>query len=412
VSISQPDSASIGIASSITANNACAIGDLIVSQFQLNNVSAGNSAFTPTISDTVNSGNYTVAFTHYYATTTNIYGYAYLVANAAGTPVVSVTPNAAFSGGQFSYIRFAGFTATPALDPASTNTSGAANPITGSMTTGGVNEAVVQLIWNTGGGNVPSLPGGWTEIFNAGGASLVDPFWLENVSPGSVSFSANGSVSAQWFSATVGFSSGAFSGVLTANNASFSLTGNATSFVLSQQSPVNLLANPGAFDLIGAQAQSQFLFPPGRGSYTWTGNAATFTNSTGTALTLTASQGAFVMTGQAAILQTVAYMITAFTGSFNLAGQTVNFQISGIAPPGFEFVPNLVGLDWLTASAVLYFGGFSEISPSIVKGTAQQQQEGLVVGQTPSAFTEVQQGCAVQLSVASSNLLSVSFEAL
>ncbi len=73
-------------------------------------------------------------------------------------------------------------------------------------------------------------------------------------------------------------------------------------------------------------------------------------------------------------------------------------------------MPNLVGLDWLGASAVLWYGGFAQLQPEIVKGTPLQMAEGIVTGQTPSAFTVVPNGCAVQLSVASSNLLSVSFE--
>ena len=101
-----------------------------------------------------------------------------------------------------------------------------------------------------------------------------------------------------------------------------------------------------------------------------------------------------------------------FTGYFAWTGFPAILTATGqsVIPPGYEAMPNLVGLDWLGASAVLWYGGFAELQPEIVQGTPIQMVEGIVVGQTPAAYTVVPNGCAVALSVASSNLLSVSFE--
>ena len=407
------DSGAAGIASTLTANSPCAIGDLIVSQFELDNVSAGNAAFQPTITDTVNTGNYTVQYSTYYAAGTKIYGWAWIAANAAGTPVVSVTPNAAFSVGEFNYIRWSGFTATPTYDGASANTSGTANPITGGMTPGGINEAIIELIWNTGGGNIPSTPSGWTFIPNASGAGIVSPFWLENTSPGAVSFSGTGSVSAPWYTVTAGFSSGS-AALIAANSGSFAMTGEAAILVFAQPNAGSgiLLANPGAFDWVGAQNQSLFQQYANTGFFAFTGQAANLNSSTGAAFSLLCNTGFFTMTGIDAVLQGPNYLMSEFTGYFALTGFPATLTATGqsVIPPGYEAMPNLVGLDWLGASAVLWYGGFAELQPEIVKGTPLQMAEAIVIGQTPSAYAVVPNGCAVTLSVASSNLVSVSFE--
>jgi hypothetical protein len=398
--LSLADSSASVVTSSVTASSPCVVNDLLLSQFQLNNVSAAHSTFTPTISDTVNISTYAVPWSTYYAAGSKIYGYAWLAATTAGTPTVSVASNVAFSGGEFNYIRITNFAVTPALDPASTSASSSTNPITGSITTGGINEAVLQLMWNTAGGSIPSGPGGWSEIFNASGGGIIDPFWLENAAPGTATFSANGSTSAPWYSVTAGFASGAFGGTLNANVGTFSLTGQSATLTLSQIQQLVLLANPGAFDLLGAQSQSLLQQSFDTGVFSWTGRSASFSQSTGYT-PFVVSTGIFALTGFDAALQTGNYVFSAFSGTFAISGQNATFTL--IVQGN---MPNLVGMDFYQALDALQNAGIyvpggpvSTTSSLSVIWAPSTVTPGFVSAQSLAFGTEVAAGTPLVLTL-------------
>jgi hypothetical protein len=192
----------------VAANNACAPGDLLVCEFSLSNVSSGNSGFVPVISDNVNTGNWNVQYTTWVAGSPNqLKGFAWIVANATGTPTVTLGSSVVYNNGFLNYLRFNGFSETPALDglvQASTNTGTA---VTGSFTSTGTNELVLGMTF--GGGSYSSPPAGFNKVNNVSQGDIVSPYWLENTSGQSNSFSGTLNASTTWTLVLAGFSSGA-----------------------------------------------------------------------------------------------------------------------------------------------------------------------------------------------------------
>jgi hypothetical protein len=169
-------------------------------------VSAAHAGFLPTITDSVNSGTYAIAYSQYYSPVSTLFGFAYLIANASGTPVVNLAGSTFYSGGQLSYARWDGFSATPTLD-ATTTSVGDSNTPSGSFTSRGVNELVAALTF--GGGSYSTNPPGWNLVTNASGGYIVSPYWVENTAPATASFTGGVlSASEVWFTALAGFSSG------------------------------------------------------------------------------------------------------------------------------------------------------------------------------------------------------------
>ena len=396
-----------GTSTTYTLTEAAPSNDLIIVQWVLDNVS---SAITPTISDSVNTGNYTqIGSTYYNASTSKSWGQHYMACNATGTPVITINGGVSSNNGQYLISHYQGFSTTPVLDANPAPVTGTASSFTNSITTAYAPEVAISNTFS--GSTIASTPSGWTSTFSGGNGSINQTYYAYQTSASTYSIAVTLNASAFYYNWTFSFYSGVIGTTLVANSGSLTMTGEAATFTVSQLIPFIMLANPGPFDWIGAQAQVEANIYSNTGAFSMVGIPATFQNSTGAAYTLAAAFGAFAMTGQNAVLQTPTYLMSAFAGVFTLTGvdATLVANTGGI-PPGYEMLSNLVGLDWLTASAVLWYGGYAEISPQVVKGTPIQMQEGIVLGQTPAAFSIVPIGCAVQLSIASSNLLSVSFE--
>jgi hypothetical protein len=105
-----------GAGGSVVMNNACAPNDLIhaVAQFL-------NADFNapPTLSDSVNAGNYTFIGAFFDATNHFLIAHYYKIANATGTPTISTGSVAAVgsgAGGKVAAARYTGFVGTPTLD--------------------------------------------------------------------------------------------------------------------------------------------------------------------------------------------------------------------------------------------------------------------------------------------------------
>jgi len=379
--------------------------DLIIVQWALNNVA---SAITPTISDSVNTGNYTqIGSTYYRASASQSWGQHYMPCNAGGTPTITINGGGSSNNGQYIISHYTGFALTPILDANPAPVTGTGTSFSNSITTAYAPEVAISNTFSDT--TIASTPSGWTNTGSGGNGKLDQTYYSYQTSASTYNINVSLSASAFYYNWTFSFYSGVVGLSIPAANGTFTLNGQSVSFRQDQLIPFVMLANPGPFDWIGAQAQIQANIFSNTGSLTMTGVGITFYNSTGQIFTLPAASGTFTMTGENAVLQTPTYVAPEFTGVYTMTGFDATLIPIG-TPSNFETLPNLVGLDWLTASAVLWYGGFAEISPQVVKGSPIQMQEGIVVGQTPKAYSQVPAGCAVQLSVASSNLLSVSFE--
>jgi hypothetical protein len=385
----------------------CNVGDLYVVMTELENVSGLVNAG---ITDTVN-GTYSSVASFYPGSGNTCINILYVACTQSGTPTLQWANTGTYSNAIYQIVRVTGFPSSPVLDTASIKqATGTGTAISNSTTLADPNELAISANFYGQPITFGSQSVGWTDT-GVGAAGQLRNEYYQGGASGALSFSATASTSGTWYNYLFGFYSGV---TIVGSQGAFTMTGENATFTVSSASILNpvLLANPAAFDWVGAQSQSQLISQNAYGPFFWNGQVANLTSSTGAAFTLSAAFGSFAMTGENATLQGYQYIMPEFTGYFAMTGVAANL-ISGtqvVVPPGYEVLPNLVGLDWLTASAVLWYGGYAEISPQIVKGSAIQMQEGLVTGQTPSAFTVVPNGCAVQLSVASSNLLSVSFE--
>jgi hypothetical protein len=121
MSITNPDAnnASLpftGAGGSVVMTNACAAGDLIHAVVQLLNATTNAP---PTLSDNVNTGNYTFIGTFFDVTNSFLLAHYYKVANATGTPTIatgSVAGAGSGAGGKVAASRYTGFVGVPTLD--------------------------------------------------------------------------------------------------------------------------------------------------------------------------------------------------------------------------------------------------------------------------------------------------------
>lgn len=202
---------------------------------------------------------------------------------------------------------------------------------------------------------------------------------------------------------------GAFS--IAANDGIFTLTGEIATFTVEQIQALLLFANPGAFDFLGAQSQSQFISSLDAGNFIFTGEAATLSSSTG-ANPFPAATGEFTLTGNPANLQLGVYTLNLATGVFTLSGQLAAL-FEGALSQGF---PNLIGLDFYQALEVMqilgiYVPGFPMNTTSTVKVLWQKGtsiRPGFVINQSPVAgSTTVAPNTPVILTVAAFPFSSV-----
>jgi hypothetical protein len=147
-----------------TGNQALAtsasVGDLIVAcAFHNNNT---GSDFSDTVSDNVNSGNYSIAYSALFGFSGGCqFVVAWKVCNASGTPTVTYTN---FSqGGFISAMRWNGFTGLLTIDPSqSTGNNAFSSAVnSGNIVTAANNELVVGWSW-IAGLTPPTNPAGFT----------------------------------------------------------------------------------------------------------------------------------------------------------------------------------------------------------------------------------------------------------
>jgi PASTA domain len=207
----QPDSANTSITgngpATTVANSVCSAGQLLIESFSLSNVSSASAGYLPSITDNVNSGAYNVFWTRYNASGSELRGLAYLVANASGTPTVTLASSTVYSGGSMGYSRWAGFSATPTLDGSVQVSTGTSTTPSGTFLSTGVNELVAG--YSFGGNSYSTPPTGWTAVASASNGDLITPYWLENTAPATASFTGGVlSSSETWVVALTGFASG------------------------------------------------------------------------------------------------------------------------------------------------------------------------------------------------------------
>jgi hypothetical protein len=147
----------------VVMNTACAIGDLIVLQMVCLNV---NNTFSPSATDNVNTGSYTLYGVYFDATSNEFIAVMYKVANAAGTPTASIVVTAgggSVGGGQIVGMRFNGFTSLlPTTDAgiSSTPATGTGTAIAGTSFTTGYNpELLIGCVLSEG---TTQSGGNWT----------------------------------------------------------------------------------------------------------------------------------------------------------------------------------------------------------------------------------------------------------
>src|SRR6185437_10489397 len=268
----------------------------------------------------------------------------------AGTHAIVLTMNASAAAyGSFVVVELAGIWTFDAT--LGTNHGASTTPtVTGSAPA--ANDFQVAIYCGTTASDEPGSPAGWNGSFMgipASGWPSAGYVWMQSASAaGSVSFGTL-SASDTWGAMIVGYSPPAAVTTLTAAFGTFTLTGEAASFIQGQPQALLLLANPGAFNFQGAQGQSQLQLYALNTSFSLSGEAASFTQGSGLT-TLTAAAGSYVMTGEAATLQAGRYVFSAFTGTFSMTGEAATLVSSGAAPPGYEFLPNYIGLYWLEGS--------------------------------------------------------------
>lgn len=396
-----------GSGSQVMTTN-CNVGDLILVITEPSNVAG---LVNVPVNDTVNTGNYAPVASFYPGSGTNCMNIVFMACNQSGQPTIQWGNTGTYSNAIFQIIRATGFPSAPILDVASVvQATATGTAISNSTTLAQSNELAFSINLYGQPISFGSQNAGWSDTGVGTQGSLRNEFFQAGIT-GAKTFTATASSSGTWYNYLFGFYSGV---TIPGAQGSFTLTGQTANFILGQITTGSafMLASPGAFDWVGAQSQSPAIMQGGFGPFFMTGQNANLISSTGAAFTLTAATGFFTMTGIDAVLQGSVYVFSAFTGFFTMTGFAANLVSTGPGglPIGDTLTPNLIGLDWLTASAVLYFGGFAEINPSIVKVT--NQNEGIVVGQTPAPFTQVPIGCTVQLTVGSDHLLAVSFEAI
>jgi hypothetical protein len=154
----------------------------------------GNNALTPpSVTDNVNSGNYSLISQYHDSTNDNTVTWYWITANAAGAPVITITGVGNYT------VPFAtsmdGFVGTPTLDSAMTATfsatSGttlACSPLSNTVAT---NEIVLAAICLHTGYQV-SAPTGWTSVGSGVGGYISCSTLGQNPNPsGTFTFSAS-----------------------------------------------------------------------------------------------------------------------------------------------------------------------------------------------------------------------------
>lgn len=191
-----------GAGGTVTMGQTCAINDVIFVTLQLLNATAN---LPPTITDNVNTGNYTLVNGSAYLDGTNqILAALYAkVANANGAAPVITCPNIssinASAGGKFGCFSFTGFGGTPSIDAALVGrNTGTINPVSSIALTTTTNPEVAVVMesgTNTFANGTGS--GTWGTILGAGGDGMT-PWYNIITTPALITFSDTATTVTNW----------------------------------------------------------------------------------------------------------------------------------------------------------------------------------------------------------------------
>jgi hypothetical protein len=193
----------------VAYNNPCSIGDVLVATIQ---VSSGGNPGATTVSDTINSGNWTLLnFQLDLTNSLSWLGTYFKVANAAGTPTVSCSQTSN-QFGQLIIARYNGFVGTPTADAGitavanGTGTAVSCSPITTNYT----NELL--LVTQVSGTFTTSTITGWTAM---NGNTFGSPFYqsIETSSGATDNFAGTLGSSGGWAVVAAGIGDASASGV-------------------------------------------------------------------------------------------------------------------------------------------------------------------------------------------------------
>jgi hypothetical protein len=183
IALVQAEGSSNGTNPSVTFTSACAIGQPIIAILG----QVGDSP-TITVSDNLNTGNYTLLGTFFDSTNHVTQAVFMIKCNAAGVPTVSTSIGNGDTGKLIAGI-FNGFLGTPTLDASIVTDFG---PITGSVntfspiTSNFTNE--LMLLASSNGDFISTISGGWTDLTGSSGAAF---FKLVTSAGSSANFTAN-----------------------------------------------------------------------------------------------------------------------------------------------------------------------------------------------------------------------------
>lgn len=183
-----------GTTASYLLTETVAVNDLLFIQWTLSNAGAGLS---PTISDTVNTGNYTVIGTPLFVSgQNNSWGLSAISCNATGTPTLNLT--SPYSNGHWCITHWTGFTNTATLDTGlgTPFSSGTGTAISGSGTTAQSTELCLGVAFGGGSYTQPGSP--WNNPFNGGGGPILQIVWQSVASPSAISYAGTLGVSENW----------------------------------------------------------------------------------------------------------------------------------------------------------------------------------------------------------------------
>ncbi len=147
----------------VAFNTPCSIGDVLICEF----VGGAADQGVTTVSDNVNSGHYTLLNYQYDATTTTSNGIWLKIANAAGTPTVTITQTNPDYGSLY-IARFNGFIGTPTVDaslaPNKFNNASSTTTVLCSPVTSNFNNELLLASFYANSAQTSATVANWTAV--------------------------------------------------------------------------------------------------------------------------------------------------------------------------------------------------------------------------------------------------------
>ena len=193
-----------GTSGTYLLTEAIALNDLILVQWDLNNASNGAA---PAITDSVNSGPYTVAgIPYFHSSNTQSWCQSFIACNTAGAaPTLTINLSGVATNAQYLISHYTGFTLAPTLD-ALIQITGTAASFSNSATTAFANELAVT---NTFANQlIASTPSGWTTTSSGGNGSIDQTYYQLVPSAGGISVGVTLNASADFANWLLSFSNG------------------------------------------------------------------------------------------------------------------------------------------------------------------------------------------------------------